>query len=157
MKNQSCNSLYKRFHFLPRINEFLSYNGKDDKCMPWKSSRSSKSYTPQHKWFWTHQGEYRENLAEFNIFIFNKVLTNIVASVQFLEIAATRWKTPLLHPKGSKWLFFLFVYNQRQQRNWYRFLSDFWHKKQQQQREVLWCTGISVKLEDDPPESGIYI
>lgn len=41
-----------------------------------------------------------------SIFIFNKVLTNIVASVQFLEIAATRWKTPLLHPllhpKGSK-------------------------------------------------------
>lgn len=34
-----------------------------------------------------------------SIFIFNKVLTNIVASVQFLEIAATRWKTPLLHPK----------------------------------------------------------
>lgn len=60
-----------------------------------------------------------------SIFIFNKVLTNIVASVQFLEIAATRWKTPLLPPKGSKCLFFLFVYNQRQQRNWYRFLSDF--------------------------------
>lgn len=64
-----------------------------------------------------------------SIFIFNKVLTNIVASVQFLEIAATRWKTPPLNPKGSKWLFFLFVYNQRQQRNWYHFLPAFNIKK----------------------------
>lgn len=37
-----------------------------------------------------------------SIFIFNKVLTNIVASVQFLEIAATRWKTPLLHASPSE-------------------------------------------------------
>lgn len=36
-----------------------------------------------------------------SIFIFNKVLTKIMASVQFLEIAATRWKTPLLHPKDQ--------------------------------------------------------
>lgn len=109
MKNQSCNSLYKRFHFLPWINEFLSYNGKDDKCMPWMCVDQNHPEAPSLIPLNINDSELIKVNTEkiwLSIFIFNKVLTNIVASVQFLEIAIRKDQSDcsfyLCTTRGSK-------------------------------------------------------